>query len=145
TDNNIGRVTEWSAKALLGKAYVFTENWSKSEAVLKDVIKHSGKSLLPYDKYKASFVGNHNEFNNESLFEINIDQYSKGEYGIYGNVPNATSINGLIWPPWALKVTNSGPSGIPMGYGNEILHDKNVLRFGWNLGYFHLVSNPNFD
>src|SRR5699024_2810723 len=98
---------------------------------------------------KGAFVGIESDeikmMKKESLFGINIDPDSKGIYGIYGNVPNATAINGLIWPPWALKVTSSGLSGIPMGYGNEILHDKNVLRFGFGLGYFHLVSNPNFD
>src|ERR1700694_2115626 len=29
TGDDIGRVTEWSAKGLLGKAYVFTQDWAK--------------------------------------------------------------------------------------------------------------------
>jgi hypothetical protein len=32
----------------------------------------------------------------------------------------------------------------PLGYGNEILHDKNVLRFGFNIGTYNLVNNPNY-
>src|SRR5690606_32366625 len=98
TGNDIGRVTEWSAKGLLGKALVFTKDWNNAKTVLLDVINNSGKSLMPYDKYRNSFIGiSADEFNEESLFEINIDQDSKGDYGVYGDNPNSTAINGLIY------------------------------------------------
>ena len=38
TGNDVGRVTEWSAKALLGKSYVFTQDWAKAKTTLNDVI-----------------------------------------------------------------------------------------------------------
>lgn len=144
--NDIGRVTEWSAKGLLGKAYVFTQDWNNAKTVLLDVIQHSGKSLMPYAKYRDAFIGiSANEFNEESLFELNIDQDSKGNYGVYGGNPNSTTINGLIWPPWALGYDGTEGNSNPLGYGNEIFHDKNVLRFGFNIGSYDLVSNPDFD
>ena len=43
---------EWAAKGLLGKAYVFTQDWASAKPVLLDVIKNSGKSLMPFAKFK---------------------------------------------------------------------------------------------
>ena len=146
TGNDVGRVTEWSAKGLLGKAYVFTQDWANAKTVLLDVITNSGKSLMPYAKYRDAFIGiSANEFNEESLFEINVDQDSKGNYGVYGDNANSTTINGLIWPPWALGFDGTEGSSNPLGYGNEIFHDKNVLRFGFNIGTYQLVNNAAFN
>jgi len=146
TGNDRGRASEWAARSLLGKAYVFTQDWAKAKTTLLDVINNSGKKLMPYAKYRDAFIGiTDNEFNEESLFELNIDLDAKGNYGVYGDAPNATSINGLIWCPWALGYDGTEGSSIPLGYGNEILHDKNVLRFGYSIGSYGLVNNPNFD
>ncbi|MDQ2720429.1 MAG: RagB/SusD family nutrient uptake outer membrane protein [Bacteroidota bacterium] len=146
TNNDLGRISEWAAKGLLGKAYVFTQDWANAKTVLLDVINNSGKTLMPYSKYRDAFIGiSANEFNEESLFELNVDQDSKGDYGVYGGTPNATTINGLIWPPWALGDDGTEGSSHPLGYGNEIFHDKNVERFGFSLGYYQLVTNPAFD
>ncbi|HVU58744.1 MAG TPA: RagB/SusD family nutrient uptake outer membrane protein [Puia sp.] len=146
TGNDKGRASEWAAKGLLGKAYVFTQDWDNAKTTLLDVIQHSGKSLMTYTKYHDAFIGiTDNEFNEESLFELNIDLDSKGDYGVYGDAPNSTSINGLIWCPWALGYDGTEASAIPLGYGNEIMHDKNVLRFGYSIGSYGLVNNPNYD
>ena len=146
TGNDKGRISEWAAKSLLGKTYVFMQNWNDAKTVLKDVIDNSGKTLMPYTKYRDAFIGlDANEFNEESIFELNIDQDSKGNYGVYGNTPNATAINGLIWCPWALGNDGTEGASNPLGYGNEIFHDKNVLRFGFNLGSYTLVTNPAFN
>lgn len=146
TGNDQGRISEWAAKALLGKAYVFTQDWNNAKTTLLDVINNSGKTLMPYAKYRDAFIGiTANEFNEESLFEINIDQDSKGNYGVYGNTPNATSINGLIWPPWALGRNGEEGASFALGYGNEIFHDKNVLRFGYSIGTYKLTNNATYD
>jgi hypothetical protein len=146
TGNDIGRVTEWSAKALLGKAYVFTQDWADAKTTLIDVIQNSGKTLMSYTKYHDAFNGNPaNEFNEESLFELNIDPDSKGGYGVYSSAANSTSIDGLIWAPWALGGDGTEGGSFPLGYGNEYLHDQNVLRFGYNIGSnYALVPNPNY-
>ena len=144
--NDKGRISEWAAKSLLGKAYVFMQNWNEAKTVLKDVIDNSGKSLMPYEKYRDAFIGiSANEFNEESIFELNVDQDSKGNYGVYGNTPNSTTINGLIWCPWALGEDGTESASNPLGYGNEIFHDKNVERFGFNLGSYTLEDNLNFN
>ncbi len=147
TGNDIARATEWSAKSLLGKSYVFTKDWADAKTTLLDVIQHSGKTLMNYDDYRASFIGDPKyEFNQESLFELNIDPNSNGDYGVYGGPPNATSINGLIWSPYALGADGTEQSSQPMGYGGNIgVHDNNIIRFGYTLGTYTLVNNPNFN
>ncbi|RYY34260.1 MAG: RagB/SusD family nutrient uptake outer membrane protein [Sphingobacteriaceae bacterium] len=146
TGNDQGRVTEWAAKALLGKAYVFTEDWANAKTVLLDVIQNSGKALMPYDKYKDSFTGNSaSEFNEESIFELNIDGDNKGNYGPWGNTPNATNLPGVVWAPWALGGNGTEADGFPLGYDNESIHDQNVKRYGYPLGYYNIVDNPDFD
>jgi len=146
TGNDEGRVSEWAAKGLLGKAYVFTQDWTDAKTTLFDVIQNSGKTLMTYTQYHDAFNGNTaNEFNSESLFELNIDPNSQGGYGVYSGAANATSIDGLIWAPWSLGGDGTEGGAFPLGYGNEFLHDQNVLRFGYNIGSnYALVANPNF-
>jgi hypothetical protein len=146
TGNDIGRASEWAAKGLLGKAYVYSKDYASAKTVLLDVITNSGKSLMPYAKYRNAFIGiSANEFNEESLFELNIDYSAQGNYGVYGPAPNSTSINGLIWSPFVLGTDGAETDAIALGYGNEVVHDKNIARFGFPLGYYSLVANPGYD
>ncbi len=149
TGSNRGRANEWAAKALLGKVYVFTQDWQNAKTTLLDVINNSGKSLMPFSKYKDAFNAKpENEFNEESLFEINVDRDSKGDYGIFGPAPNSnlTTSQGLIWSPCVIgdDGTETG-SGGNLGYCNTFIHDKNLLRFGFTLPIYTLVNNPAFD
>ena len=145
--NNKGRATEWSAKSLLGKSYVFTQEWDSAKTVLKDVIDNSGKLLMPFTKYRDAFNANPlNEFNEESLFEINVERITDG-YGIFTNTPstNLTTSAGLLWAPSILGYngTEDGAGNNELGYGNEFVHDKNLQRFGFNLPIFTFIKNPN--
>lgn len=148
-----GRVTDWAAKGLLGKAYVFTQSWDSAKIVLKDVIDNSRKSLMPWWKYKMAFNSNvgsnlnnntNEEFNEESLFEINVDRVPAA-YGIFGNPPNKnlTTTMGVIWSPSGYNDDGTIPVG--MGYANENVHDRNLVRFGFNLPLPTLVPNPAYD
>lgn len=148
-----GRVTDWTAKALLGKAYVFTQDWAAAKTVLKDVIDNSGKALMPFSKYKMAFNSNvtnnlnnnvNSEFNEESLFEINVDRVA-ADYGIFGGSPNKnlTTSMGLIWSPSGFN--DQGTGSIGMGYANECVHDRNLLRFGFDLPLYALIPNPDFN
>jgi starch-binding outer membrane protein, SusD/RagB family len=147
------RVTEWSAKGLLGKAYVYTQDWADAKTVLNDVISNSSKTLMPYSTYHDAFNGN-NKFNTESLFELYIDPNPMGGYGIYSGAANSSTIDGLIWSPWTFGGYEG--NGAPfdgtqndlttMGYSNEFFHDQNVIRFGYTLGSnYSLVPNPNYN
>lgn len=144
--NEVGRVSEWAAEGLLGKAYVFTKDYANAKTALLDVITNSGKSLMPYAKYRNAFIGiSANEFNEESLLELNIDYSANGNYGVYGSAPNSTSINGLIWSPFVLGTDGREDDAIALGYGNETVHDKNITRFGFTLGTYNLVPNPAYN
>ncbi|UCJ07368.1 RagB/SusD family nutrient uptake outer membrane protein [Chitinophaga pendula] len=141
-----GRVTEWAPKALLGKVYVFTQDWANAKTTLQDVINNSGKSLMPFVKYAAAFNGiDANEFNEESLFEINVDRNSNGGYGIFDFRINLTTSQGLIWSPCILGDNGTEQDGKGLGYCNEFFNDKNLQRFGFNLPIYTLKDNPAFD
>jgi hypothetical protein len=150
-----GRVTKWSAEGLLGKAYVFNQDWANAKTVLNDVITNSGKKLMTYSQYINAFNGDvANKFNNESLFELNVDSNSMGGYGVYSGAINSSTINGLIWSPVTFGGYNSDGSPFngtesnvqALGYGNEFFHDQNVLRFGYSLGSnYTLVPNPKYN
>jgi hypothetical protein len=150
---DVARATEWSAKGLLGKAYVYTQDWADAKTVLNDVISNSGKKLMDYDTYRNAFNGS-NKFNTESLLELYIDPNPQGGYGIYSGVANSATIDGLLWPPTSFGGYN-GPTPFDgtnnqitfMGYGgNFYIHDQNILRFGYTLGYnYALVPNPKYN
>ncbi len=150
--SDAARATEWSAKGLLGKAYVYTQDWADAKTTLLDVITRSGKILMPYSTYHDAFNGK-NKFNTESLLELYIDQNSNGGYGIYSGAANSSTINGLIWAPRTFGGYN--PDGTPfngtegntqaLGYPNEFVHDQNVVRFGYSIGSaYSLVPNPKY-
>src|ERR1700744_2015074 len=148
---DLARATEWSAKGLLGKAYIYTQDWADAKTTLLDVIQNSGKTLMPFATYANAFNGN-NKFNTESLLELYIDQNSMGGYGIYSGAATSSTINGLIWSPRTFGGYNGatpfdGTEGSTqaLGYPNEFVHDQNVVRFGFPLPTsYNLVSNPNF-
>lgn len=76
---DLGRLTKWAAKTELGKAYLTiggTDNLTKAEALLSDVVYNSPFDYLP--SYADVFdVGN--EYNNEILFAV---RYQSGSVGL---------------------------------------------------------------
>lgn len=149
--DKLARVTEWSAKGLLGKAYVFTGQYDLAKTVLKDVIDNSGKTLMPFDKYSNSFnaLPEANEFNQESLFEINVERKSSGT-GIFTAQTSPTDLTtsaGLLWGPMilALDGTETGGGNTELTRVNIFVHDKNIRRFGYTLPVFDTILNPNFS
>jgi starch-binding outer membrane protein, SusD/RagB family len=132
------RANAWAAKAFLGKAYVYTSNWSEAKTTLKDVIDNSGKSLVSFDIYKTMFNGK-NEFNSESLFEINVSE-STSTWGAWG--ASVGSSLGMIIAPTYMS-DGGGANG--SGWSNGYVHDKNLERFGFKLPMYTFVSNPAYD
>lgn len=138
-----GRVNEWAAKALLGKAYLFTEDWANAKSKLKEVIDNSGKTLMPFAKYRNAFNGDAaNEFNEESLFELNIDRDVAVKVT---DVTNLSTTYSRIIAPSYLGNDGTETNALATGFGNEFVHDKNLLRYGFNLPRWTLVNNPNFN
>ena len=125
TDNH--RVTLWAAKAFLAKAYFFAGQDAKALEYLKDCIDNSGKSLVGYDDYRMMFNGyDEYEYNSESFYEVGNTADPTGG-NAYGS-PNTGSTLSLYYPPFCI-----GPDGsrTAMSYGNQYMHDRNLLRFGY--------------
>lgn len=59
------RATQWAAKCLKMKCYLWLEDYAGAKATAQDIIDNSGHSLLP--DYADIFVED-NEFNNEIIF-----------------------------------------------------------------------------
>lgn len=122
---NTPRATEWSAKALLGKAYVFTKQYAKARDVLKDVIDNSGKKLVDFKTYSTLFNGM-NEFGDESLFEINMTPDRKD---VWNTQLNTATQYGIFISPSYLE--DDGKAEGTNGFGNLFIHDRNIDRFGF--------------
>ena len=64
---DVGRATKGAAQALLGKVYLYDEQYAEAEAVLKEVIESGVYSLFP--DYGELFLES-NENSEESVFEL---------------------------------------------------------------------------
>lgn len=125
-DANKARADLWSVKAFLAKAYLFSLKYDKARDKAKEVIEQSGKTLMPYDTYRNAFNGD-NQFNSESLFELNFTPDNKD---VWNTTLNTSSQYGIIISP--SYVEDNGNEGTN-GFGNLFIHDKNIRRFGFKL------------
>ncbi|MBC7507468.1 MAG: RagB/SusD family nutrient uptake outer membrane protein [Ferruginibacter sp.] len=123
TGSDVARASGWTVKAMLGKAYVYSQQWALASAKLKEVIEGSGKSLVSFDIFKEMFNGRF-EFNNESLFELNFVADRNEEWNGSANVGQRLSI--YLSP--AYEDNNSVGKN---GFGNYFIHEKNLSRFGF--------------
>lgn len=127
---NRGRVTPWAVKALLGKCYLFTKRDGEATDKLKEVIDNSGKSLLSFGNYVASYNGEDAfEFNSESLFEINHNTSGAGEWN---SSQQTSTFMGVFMGQFFLREDRTGGKD---GFGNIFMHDKNLIRFGYTDTY----------
>ena len=124
--NDQYRAGIWSVKGFLGKAYVYTQEWTNARTYLKDVVDNSGKSLLTFDTYKDMFNGK-NEFNTESIVEINFNVDRTG-WGAWGDQSTGSGTGMIIGPCFVND--KGGTDG--SGWSNVFPHDKNLTRFGFN-------------
>ncbi len=137
-----GRVNEWAVKTLLGKSYVFTEDWEQARTKLREVIDRGGKRLMPFPKYRNAFNGDPaNEYNEESIFEINVERDLEFPTG---DVRNQSTLIGLVIAPSYLGANGTEESAAALGFGNEFVHDKNLLRYGFKQPLWTLVDNPKY-
>jgi hypothetical protein len=126
TGNDRGRVGIWAVKSLLGKTYLFTQRYSEAQAKLKEVIDNSGKKLVNFNTYKNMFNGfDEFEFNEESIFELNHNSSSQGEWNFAQQTSN---FSGILMSP---AFMNQDRKYDKNGFGNLFIHDKNLARFGY--------------
>jgi len=84
SDRDKFRASKGAARALLGKAHLYQEEWGDAAGYFDDVITSGEYDLI--DDYSTLFL-KEEEFGEESLFEIN---YTSEEQFNWGNFPWAT-------------------------------------------------------
>jgi hypothetical protein len=139
-NSELGRVSEWAAKAFLAKAYAYAGDWTNAKTALEDVVLNSGKRLAPFERYSKKMFHGEDEFNEESLWEIDLTV----DHTVSG-MPNAYSVgssHALLFPPYYV-----GPDGgqATVGWPNNFVHDRNLPRFGFTLGIPTRQNNPAYD
>jgi hypothetical protein len=121
--NQKARINEWAIKSLLAKAYIFSLQWSKAQPVLKDIIDNSGKQLVSYDILRNMFNGK-NEFNSESIWEVNYTTDMQANTGI--------NITGTRHNNYVSITYDRNGSEVINGFSNFYVHDRNIPRFGFD-------------
>lgn len=125
------KISTWGVKAFLGKVYGFTDNWASARPLLQDVVENSGKSLVPFSVYKEMFNGD-NEFNNESLIEIPLENDVSGDDD--NDLTTGSWIGMIIAPSHNSSPTGGSPVGA--GWSNSFPHEKNLRRFGYTIDHY---------
>src|SRR5690606_16395652 len=129
SNNDKYKVDVWAIKGFLGKAYVYNQDWNNAQTYLNDVITNSGKSLVPFETYDNMFNGK-DEFNSESLFEINlnVDMTARG-----GGATSMGSSIGMVLSP---SFVGDNGTASASAWSNVFPHAKNIKRFGFDEGHY---------
>lgn len=152
--NDKYRASEWAAKGLLAKVYmqslsIFPENKTKAKSLMEDIINNSGKRLAATEVYQDMFYGNEaNEFNSESLYELSMT-VNWNQNGPWAGYTTGSGMP-MVIAPWymdldirfrpqvegavdpltkELDVITSKKSS---EWGNNFIHDANIIRFGFS-------------
>ncbi len=148
------RASEWAAKGLLAKVYmqslyIFPDNKAKAKVLMEDIINNSGKKLVSADIYSDMFYGNEaNEFNSESLYELSMT-VNRNQNGPWAGYTTGSGMP-MVFAPWYMDLdirfrpTVEGlvdpitkehdviTSKKSSEWGNNFIHDANILRFGFH-------------
>lgn len=111
--DDLARVDAFAVKALLGKVYMFQEDYAAAQQEFEEVINSEQFSLVPFEEYDAMFHGE-NEFSEESIFELNL-----------GTDMQENTWQGGTGSNLALLIAPKGT-----GWSNVYPHDVNIRRFG---------------
>jgi hypothetical protein len=150
-----GAVTEWAADGLLGKAFVFTQQYDSAKVYLLKVINNGVSSLPSYNVFVNSWNGDESfKFNSESLFEIYVNREISTPGGVFATYPanllSTTTEQGELFAPTIIGTAGQdgfGPGANDMGNGycQYFVHDKSLRRFGFNLPIYTLDSNSAYN
>lgn len=139
-----GRVTQGSARTLLGDVFVYRKRWADAEQILAPVISSGQYSLM--GSYAMAFSKNSTNKNNaESVFEV---QYREGADGLQGNF----LYQQLPYPLTVNEVRSIFGTGNPQpldGQGNNIptpdliaAYEDGDLRKDASIDYITVSGRP---
>lgn len=118
----LGRATKGAALGYLGKAYLFTKDFTNARDTFKKVIDLGVYSLVP--NYADNFTDT-NENNAESLFEVQFTREAGGVGLSWGGIPVAdwgkTSARAITYGPRAFGFTDVQPTFVLF---NEFQEEK---------------------
>lgn len=124
--SNKGRATKGAALGYLGKAYLFTKDFTNAKIAFKQVIDLGVYSLV--SNYRDNFTDT-NENNSESLFEV---QFSRSAGGVdlgWGGAPavgwGKTSARAITYAPRAFGWTDVQPT---FTLFNEFQKEKTITN-----------------
>ena len=132
TQPEAGRPTSWTAKAFLGKAYLFQEKWQDAFTILQDVIQNGPYSLN--QEFVANFTAA-GENSAESVFAVQFaadgGQSFNGNVGGTLNFPNALGFCCGFYVPTQdlVNAYKTGADGLPLldTYGEtDIANDYGI-------------------
>ncbi|NUY80720.1 RagB/SusD family nutrient uptake outer membrane protein [Flavobacterium sp. MAH-1] len=110
----LGRLTQGSAKAILGKTYLYESKWAEAAAQFADVNGTPGTtSMYGYSLVAdfASLWSINNKFNSESILEVAHTNLSNAGWGNWGSSSDeGNSVNQMVGPR---GFTRPGGSPVP--------------------------------
>lgn len=94
---NKGRVTAGAAAAVLGKSYLYDENYEKASEYFKDVIENPGYGYALTESIGDNFT-TRREHNEESILEINYSLNFRSEVSIWAEEQVSNTLNYVFSP-----------------------------------------------
>lgn len=94
---DLGRITSWAVKAILGKSYLYDKEYNKAAEYFKDIIDNGGFALVDdiVDNFTAA-----NEFNSESILEVSYSTQYNTEFGTWSE--------STLYNIWGMNVNGLG-------------------------------------
>lgn len=124
TADNVGRLTQGAAKALLGKVYLYEKKNAEAAAQLAAVngipggTSQFGYKLLA--NYKDLWTTD-NKFNTESILEVAHTNASSSYWGNWGSgADEGNSVNVMCGPRNYVKISSSAPD-MPSGWSFNVI------------------------
>lgn len=114
-----GRATRVAAATVLGTSYLYTGELSLAEGYFNDVIGNSNYSLYgtkASGKDPVAMFYTANEFNNESIFEVNFDGAFRPELG---NFDEESTTNRLAFLSFSQNLCFTAPAWVAYAYKTE--------------------------
>ncbi|GGZ67978.1 RagB/SusD family nutrient uptake outer membrane protein [Algibacter mikhailovii] len=133
--NDIGRATSGAAASLLGKVYLYDQDWAKAASQFKTVIDSDVYSLT---RNISDNFQHENEFNSESIFEVNYSgTLSPGVPGaVVDDTPTETSAEASTMATAVGQLNYGGFNTILASYSlhemlvNDEVDDTNPINDG---------------
>ncbi|MEM9830444.1 MAG: RagB/SusD family nutrient uptake outer membrane protein [Bacteroidota bacterium] len=114
---DMGRATAGAAAAVLGKSYLYEENFTEAAIFFRDVIENSDYGYALTENIGDNFT-TQNELNSESILEINYSTNYKAEISPWSDEQVSNSLNFVFSPVGGWRAAYPS-SWMIMAYKND--------------------------